>query len=136
MAGNTRRKVSGKIVTGWQGSCKPAGDPSWSAGSPSVKKSKKLQKVLVLLSLAALAPARQALADSPAPTGGAPTSAEVSKEGPPRFGGFSLDYSIYDGSGLNNTNYSNSITQYFEPSWSPGKLWLRGTRFKTLTLAG
>jgi hypothetical protein len=96
-----------------------------------------VKKALALLSLAALVPFHQALADSPAPTTAATaTTVLAQKDEAPRFWGFSFDYSLYDGTGLNATNYTNSITQYFEPAWSPGKLWLRGTRFKTLTLAG
>ena len=61
-------------------------------------------------------------------------AAEVKKEERVRFYGFTLDYSIYDGSGLNGVNYSNSIDQYFMPSWNFGKLWFKGTRWERLGL--
>jgi len=95
-----------------------------------------VRKSSVLVSLLLLAPAGQAHADTPTVTS-AVTAADVAKKDEkPRFLGFGMDFSIYDGTGLNGPAYANSINMYFEPNWAIGKRWLGGTRFSRLAIAG
>ncbi len=92
-----------------------------------------MQKQRFLL-IALLATASPALADNPS---GAPGgSIEVKKEAPTRFYGFGLDFTMWDSTGLNAVNYSNSMAFLFEPSWNLGKVFFPGTRFSRLAIAG
>lgn len=95
-------------------------------------------KSLTRLALAiALCGASTAWADGAgAPNTGAVTTVETSNT-PPRFYGLTFDLTMADGSGLNSVghNYRNDFVWYFEPSWNIGQLYLRSTRWKTLSLA-
>ena len=72
-----------------------------------------------------------------APAGRSTVAAtDVKKDEKVRFYGFALDYAIYDGSALNGVNYSNSVDQYFMPSWNFGKVWFKGTRWERVGLGG
>jgi len=55
----------------------------------------------------------------------------------PRFYGFSFDFTVSDGTGLNNIgeNYRNDLSFYFEPTWNYGKMFFHGTRMEGAHIA-
>ena len=55
----------------------------------------------------------------------------------PRFYGFAFDFTVSDGTGLNNIgeNYRNDLSFYFEPTWNYGKMFFRGTRMEGAHIA-
>lgn len=66
-------------------------------------------------------------------------AAEVSikHDAVPRFYGLTFDLTTADGSGLNSVghNYRNDFIWYFEPAWNVGRVYLPGTRWRTLQLS-
>ena len=50
--------------------------------------------------------------------------------------GFSFDFTMADGSGLNSVgeNYRNDLAFYFEPSWNVGARFLKNSVLKTLSV--
>jgi hypothetical protein len=74
-----------------------------------------------MLALGLLAGARPAQAQLANAITGTPGKDEA-----PRLGGFDLDFTVSDSSGLNavGQNYRNELSLYFEPRWSVGKVWL------------
>lgn len=94
-----------------------------------------MRKLSVLFVLALLA--RPALGDIPSNINSTSDNS-VEQKGPAkkvRFYGLGLDYSLYYGSGLNGINYNGSFDQYFQPSWSFGQLWLKGSHFASMNLS-
>lgn len=62
-----------------------------------------------------------------------------SKDEPPRLGGFDLDFTLSDSTGLNavGQNYRNELSLYFEPRWALGKVLLPNAgRWSKLALSG
>lgn len=53
------------------------------------------------------------------------------------FYGFSFDFTLADGTGLNSVgqNYRNDLAFYFEPSWNVGARFFRNTWAKTFSIA-
>lgn len=91
-------------------------------------------KLLLVISLLLVDGAAQAQLSGES-KGNSVTGTEIKKGSRPKFGGVQLDFSISDGTGLNQQNYNNSLSLFFEPTWAIGKMWLRGTRFSTLSLS-
>jgi len=90
----------------------------------------------VMALVGSMALARGASAQMAPPVPATPASAAPTPDAPPRFKGFSLDYSVSDSTGLNAVNYNNSLSQLFEPKWSLGKVLFPSTsRFSKLAIA-
>ena len=90
-------------------------------------------RLIALAALVLLTPVA-AHADASSVAGGSNTLTKEREA--PRFYGLGFEYSIYDTSGLNKFNYTNTLDNYFFPSWSLGRVFFRGTRFSSLALGG